>query len=62
MNHQKWPSNGTPVEQSKYLDVIEDKFVDIMEAVLKKYSDDIATGNVLHFDVRTANKPEGGWK
>ena len=58
----KWPASGSPAEQSKYLDSIEDKFIDIMETVLTKYKDDIATGNVLHFDVRTANKPEGGWK
>ena len=58
----KWPLNGTPDEQAKYLITVEDKFHDIMLETLTKYSDDIATGNVLHFDVRTANKPEGGWK
>ena len=58
----KWPANGTVADQAKYLETVEDNFHDIMLSVLTKYSNDIATGNVLHFDVRTANKPQGGWK
>ena len=72
LNHKKfinsdydvnWPTSGLFLRrrQEKYLDAVEDKFQSAMDIVTAKYPDDMATGNVLHFDVTTVNRPEGGW-